>query len=106
MPFTFIPVSIAALAGVEWHEAGLASGLINTAQQVGGAVGVAVASSVATSHFTTLLHQGTAPPDALTSGFRWAFWVVAGIAVAGIAASVSLIRREEIAVESGAAPAA
>src|SRR5437763_1934765 len=106
LAFTFIPVSIAALAGVECHEAGLASGLINTAQQVGGAVGVAVASRGATRHFTTLLHQGTAPPDALTSGFRWAFWVVAGIAVAGIAPSVSLIRREEIAVESGAAPAA
>ncbi len=44
LPFTFIPVSIAALAGVEHHEAGLASGLINTAQQIGGAVGVAVCS--------------------------------------------------------------
>ena len=51
MPFTFIPVSIAALAGVEPHEAGLASGLINTAQQVGGAIGVAVTSSVSLSHF-------------------------------------------------------
>ena len=48
LPFTFIPVSIAALAGVEAHEAGLASGLINTAQQIGGAIGVAVASSVST----------------------------------------------------------
>ena len=51
LPFTFIPVSIAALAGVEQHEAGLASGLINTAQQIGGAIGVAVASSVSLSHF-------------------------------------------------------
>jgi EmrB/QacA subfamily drug resistance transporter len=106
LPFTFIPVSIAALAGVEWHEAGLASGLINTAQQIGGGVGVAVASSVATSHFTTLVHQGTPPPEALTSGFRWAFWLVAGIGVAGIAASVSLIRRSEITAEPGAVPAA
>ena len=47
LPFTFIPVSIAALAGVSYDEAGLASGLINTAQQIGGAVGVAVCSSVA-----------------------------------------------------------
>ena len=54
LPFAFIPVSIAALAGVEHHEAGLASGLINTAQQVGGAVGVAVASSVSLSHFNHL----------------------------------------------------
>jgi MFS-type transporter involved in bile tolerance (Atg22 family) len=50
LPFTWIPVSIAALAGVEPHEAGLASGLISTAQQ-GGAIGVAVASSVSISHF-------------------------------------------------------
>src|SRR5438270_6258482 len=106
LPFSFIPVSIAALAGVEWHEAGLASGLINTAQQVGGALGVAIASSVATSHFTTLVHKGTAPPAALTSGFQWAFWVVAGIAAAGIAASLVLIRRAEIPRESEAAPAA
>src|SRR5205085_2821257 len=106
LPFAFIPVSIAALAGVEWHEAGLASGLINTAQQVGGALGVAIASSVATSHFTTLVHEGTAPPAALTSGFQWAFWLVAGIAAAGIAASLLLIRRAEIPRESEAAPAA
>jgi EmrB/QacA subfamily drug resistance transporter len=106
LPFSFIPVSIAALAGVEWHEAGLASGLINTAQQVGGALGVAIASSVATSHFTTLVHQGTAPPAALTSGFQWAFWVVAGISAAGIAASLFLIRRSEVSIESEAAQVA
>ena len=51
LPFTFIPVSIAALAGVEQHEAGLASGLINTAQQIGGAIGVAVCSSVLLTHY-------------------------------------------------------
>ena len=53
LPFTFIPVSIAALAGVQQHEAGLASGLINTAQQIGGAVGVAVTSSVLLTHYRT-----------------------------------------------------
>jgi len=106
LPFSFIPVSIAALAGVEWNEAGLASGLINTAQQVGGALGVAIASSVATSHFKTLVREGTAQPAALTSGFQWAFWVMAGIAAAGIAASLVLIRRAEIPRESEAAPAA
>ena len=57
LAFAFIPVSIAALAGVEPDEAGLASGLINTAQQIGGALGVAVASTVAISHATHLLLQ-------------------------------------------------
>src|SRR3989440_7490229 len=61
--FAFVPVSIAALAGVAEHEAGLASGLINTSQQLGGAVGVAVASPIAATPAHTLPHQG-APPTA------------------------------------------
>ena len=68
LPFTFIPVSIAALAGVEAHEAGLASGLINTSQQIGGAIGVAVASSVSISHFNSQLAAGASFAEAFTSG--------------------------------------
>ena len=68
LPFTFIPVSIAALAGVEAHEAGLASGLINTSQQIGGAIGVAVASSVSISHFNSQLASGASFAEAFTSG--------------------------------------
>ena len=90
------PVSIAALAGVERHEAGLASGLINTAQQVGGAIGVAVTSSISISHFNHLVASGTPVPEAFTSGTQWAFWVTVGIAVAGLLASVTLIRPDEI----------
>ncbi len=96
LAFSFIPVSIAALAGVEPREAGLASGLINTSQQIGGALGVAVVSTVAATHTATLLAGGTPPPEALTSGFRWAFWVGAGIAAAGLLAALTLIRREQI----------
>ena len=58
MAFSFIPMSIAALAGVEHHEAGLASGLINTSQQIGGALGVAIAATVAFTHAKTLLASG------------------------------------------------
>ncbi|MGH7211459.1 MAG: MFS transporter, partial [Acetobacteraceae bacterium] len=54
--FAFIPISIAALAGVSEHQAGLASGLLNTSQQLGGAIGIAIASSLAASHTQTLLH--------------------------------------------------
>jgi EmrB/QacA subfamily drug resistance transporter len=104
LPFTFIPVSIAALAGVESYEAGLASGLINTAQQVGGAIGVAVTSSVLLTHSDNLLKQGEQFPAAFTSGARWAFWVTVGIAVAGLLATLVLIRDTEIAtVEEPAA---
>src|SRR4029079_17376767 len=73
LPFTWIPVSIAALAGVQEHEAGLASGLINTAPQVGGAVGVAIASSVSLSHFNEQLDAGASFGEAFTSGSQWAF---------------------------------
>jgi EmrB/QacA subfamily drug resistance transporter len=105
LPFSFIPVSIAALAGVESHEAGLASGLINTAQQIGGAVGVAVASSVSLSHFNHLVKTGTPFAAAFTSGSQWAFWVTLGVALAGLVATVVLIRREEIeAVEEAPVP--
>jgi sugar phosphate permease len=97
LPFSFIPVSIAALAGVEQHEAGLASGLINTAQQVGGAIGVAVTSSVLLTHSDTLLKQGKQFPAAFTSGTQWAFWVTVGVAVAGLVATLVLIQDREIA---------
>ena len=56
--FAFIPISIAGLAGVARQEAGLASGLLNTSQQLGGAIGIAIASTVAATHFTTLLGRG------------------------------------------------
>src|SRR3954453_11036411 len=103
LPFTFIPVSIAALAGVDYHEAGLASGLINTAQQIGGAIGVAVVSSVSISHFDTLIAENGARSfkASFTSGSQWAFWVCAGLAVVGLVATLTLVRAEEIGEVEG-----
>jgi Na+/melibiose symporter-like transporter len=95
--FSFVPMSIAALAGVAPHEAGLASGLINTTQQIGGALGVAVFSTVSTTRTEHLLKTGDSPKSALTSGFSLAFWVAVGFAVAGFAATLLMIRREELA---------
>ena len=96
LPFTFIPVSIAALAGVEAHESGLASGLFNTAQQVGGAIGVAVTSSVSLTHFNHLVKAGEKFPQAFTAGSKWAFWVCVGISIAALVATVALIRSSEL----------
>jgi EmrB/QacA subfamily drug resistance transporter len=96
--FAFIPVSIAALAGVAEHEAGLASGLLNTTQQLGGAIGVAVASTIAATHASTLLRQGAAPAAALTSGFQWAFWACGAIGLAAVPVTYLLIRRHELAL--------
>jgi EmrB/QacA subfamily drug resistance transporter len=95
--FAFIPVSIAALAGVAQHEAGLASGLLNTTQQLGGAIGVAMASTIAATHASTLLHQGAIPAEALTSGFQWAFWACGAIGLAAVPVTFLLVRRDELA---------
>jgi EmrB/QacA subfamily drug resistance transporter len=94
LAFAFIPVSIAALAGVGPREAGLASGLLNTAQQVGGAIGIAIATSVAVSHTTHLLETGDSTPAALTGGYALAFWVIAGISAAGVVAALVLVKNE------------
>ena len=106
LPFAFVPVSVAALAGVSAEESGLASGLINTAQQIGGAIGVAVASSVAVSHYTHLVSAGHRPPEALTSGYQWAFWVMVGVGVVGLIASVALIRDDQLGPKREPAAAA
>jgi EmrB/QacA subfamily drug resistance transporter len=104
LPFSFIPVSIAALAGVEAHEAGLASGLINTSQQIGGAIGVAVTSSISLTHFKHLIRGGERFPEAFTSGTQWAFWLTVGIGVAGLLATLALVRSDELgSVEAASA---
>ncbi|HKO28773.1 MAG TPA: MFS transporter [Solirubrobacteraceae bacterium] len=95
--FAFIPISVAALAGVDQDRAGLASGLLNTSQQIGGAVGIAIASSVAAGHTQALLHAGTQPSAALTGGFQHALWVLGAIALLAIPAIFALVRRNELA---------
>ena len=97
MAFAFVSISIAALAGVPEKDAGLASGLINTSQQIGGALGIAVLSSVAIAQSNDAAAAGDAVPQALTSGFQAAFWVGAGIAAVGVLASLILVRKEELA---------
>jgi EmrB/QacA subfamily drug resistance transporter len=94
--FSFVPISIAALAGIQASEAGLASGLINTSQQVGGALGIAALSTIATSRTQDAVSAGTALPNALVDGFTAAF--LAGVIVAGlgVAAALTLIRRDEL----------
>jgi EmrB/QacA subfamily drug resistance transporter len=97
--FSFVPISIAALAGVTASEAGLASGLINTSQQIGGALGIAALSTIATSHTEDSLGNGSVLPVALVDGFSSAFLVGAILAALGLVAALTLIRRDELEVE-------
>ena len=94
--FAFVPISIAALAGIQPAEAGLASGLINTSQQIGGALGIAALSSIATSRTDHALAGGATQASALVTGFHGAFLAGVIIAALGIVASLTLIRRHEL----------
>jgi EmrB/QacA subfamily drug resistance transporter len=95
--FAFVPVSIGGLTGVAEQEAGLASGLINTSQQLGGAIGVAIASTVAATHLGTLLAEGKPANVALTGGFHWALWVCGAIALLALPATATLLLRRTTA---------
>src|SRR5207344_2944294 len=86
--FSFVPISIAALAGVEPAEAGLASGLINTSQQIGGALGIAALSTIATSRTEDSVASGSALPVALVDGFSSAFLAGAIFAALGLVAAL------------------
>ncbi len=105
--FSFVPISILALAGVPNKWQGLASGLMNTTQQVGGAVGVAAASSIFATRLTNeipkLIAQGVPPPlaqaQAMVSGFSLAYWVLAVIAFVGTVLAIVLLRGVRVAAE-------
>jgi sugar phosphate permease len=94
LALAFVPMSIGALTGVEASEAGVASGLINTSQQIGGAIGVAAATTIATTYTAHYVnaHPLSSPlaPSALTHGFQITFYVLAALAAAGAVVAAAL----------------
>ena len=91
--WVFIPVSIGALAGVTERDAGVASGLIDSSQQLGGAIGIAVASTLVATRSRFLLGQGLSTADALTGGFHWALWACGLIGLAAVPVALLFVRR-------------
>lgn len=113
--FAFVTTTIAAVSGIEDREQGLASGLINTSQQIGGALGLAVLATIATSQTEQLIADAggdrAAVPGALVEGFQSAFLGAAAIALIGLVLTFVLIRgsdsRAHVALaEEGKAPVA
>jgi hypothetical protein len=96
---SFVPITISATNGVAAGDSGLASGLINATQQVGGSLGLAILSSVSTSRTTSALQGGATLPSALTHGFKGAFIVAAGLCALGLVVALALLppRRREAA---------
>jgi EmrB/QacA subfamily drug resistance transporter len=103
MAFAFVPVTIASLAGVSRSDAGIASGLVNTSRQIGGAIGLAATSAVATASASRYVdsHPGLAPTSsaALDHGFQTALYVLTAMLVVGALIAGGLIRPRPRPVE-------
>jgi EmrB/QacA subfamily drug resistance transporter len=106
MGAVFMPLTLIATTGLEDEDQGLASGLFNTSQQIGGALGLAILSTLAASKTTSA--GGATDPEALVTGFHWAFAGGAAFVVAGLVTMLVLLRRRHVArieAEAVAAPA-
>jgi EmrB/QacA subfamily drug resistance transporter len=95
----FPSLTTLAMGEVEPHEAGLASGLINTSLQVGGSIGLAVLAGLATTRSQNLVSSGSSTPDALTAGYHLAFLVGAGFVLLGLATALWMKPRGAVQAE-------
>jgi EmrB/QacA subfamily drug resistance transporter len=106
MGAVFVPLTLVATTGLDNQDQGLASGLFNTSQQIGGALGLAILATVAASKTTAA--GGASDPEALVTGFRWAFAGGAVLMLGGLVVLTTMLRRrdvESIEAEAATVPA-
>jgi EmrB/QacA subfamily drug resistance transporter len=106
MGLTFVPVTLLATTNVPLEDAGLASGLFNTSQQIAGALGLAVLSTIAASRTSSRIDAGAAKDSATLSGYHLAFLVGAMLMVAAIVVLATLLRKEDVAAINAEEPIA
>jgi fucose permease len=104
--FSFVPVTIASLAGVERADAGVASGLVNTSRQIGGAIGLAAISTIAATATSSYVHAhglSSATAQATVYGFQTSFYVLGGLLLVAFGVVAVFLRpARERAVETEA----
>jgi len=97
---TFVSLTLAATSGAPLHLSGLVSGMLNTSQQIGGAIGLATLTVFANSATTSALHGGSSPIAARVAGFHYAFHVSVGFAIAASLTAMLLVKNR-LAVTAG-----
>jgi hypothetical protein len=102
MGLTFVPVTLLATSGLQADVAGLASGLFNTSQQVGGALGLAILSTIAVNRTDDVLAGVPGAPnpiqlgDALVSGFKGAFFAGAVLLIGGLVLLLAMLKKRDL----------
>ena len=92
MALSFVPITIAALSGVERTDAGVASGLINTSRQIGGAIGIAATTAIAATATSNYTAAPTTSVTALNHGYQVALLVLTALVLAGAAIAATFLR--------------